>query len=128
MTNAQKKKISRAVKAELQNMLAGVDGDKAVQGSLLADNIAFMAGELAALREDIAEKGSVMMVTNGNNITSLNTNPALKAYNAIMKTFLLAITQMQRVMPEQTANLRKLIDFINDGKPSDPGEQESIEE
>ena len=103
-------------------------GEKAVRGKLLVDDVAFMASELAALREDIADNGSVMMIKNGNNITSLGTNPALKAYNSTMKTFLLATDKLQSIIPEKELAGMRLLQFLADIDEQTPEEKAAKEE
>ena len=117
MTNERKKKLAE----ELQDQLDGIasyakPGDE-TQVALLVDNIAFMGAELTALREDIAEKGAVMMVTNGNNITTMGANPSVKVYNTMMKTLINSLDQLKRFVPEAVSAGNALIEFIRAGKP-----------
>lgn len=119
MTKTRKKKLSEDVRSRLEAIITGCSEDKRLQAELLIENIAFQAAELADLRENISENGAITMVRNGNNITTLNANPAVRTYNTLMKTFNNTLAQLRTVLPETAVAGSALMDFIRGGKPDE---------
>ncbi len=115
MTKTQKNKFEKRIKNDLIALIDGcglMDQEKIVKAQILIDNIAFMAAELAMLREDIAKNGSVKLVANGNNPTSQNVNPSLRAYNTTMKTLCNAFASFNGLIPKEAAAGSALRKFL----------------
>ena len=128
MTKEQKTKLAEQLEDQLNAFTDRLDDVSRTQAALLIENVAFMAAELTDLRADIAEKGSVCMVTNGNGITSLTANPSVKVYNSMMKIFGQTVAQLKGVLPKEVAVGNKLLQFILAGKSDLSAEEKSAKD
>lgn len=115
MTKEQKKELAEQLQDQLVACTDSLDEVSRTQAALLIENVAFMAAELTDLREDIAEKGSVCMVTNGNNVTSLSANPSVRVYNSMMKIFGQTVAQLKGVLPKDVFT-GKVLQFLMGSK------------
>lgn len=117
MTKTKKAKLVQQITEELTALVEEMDEGNKATALMLVDNIAFMAAELTALREDITEKGSVMMIENGNRVTSLNANPSVKVYNSMMKIFGQTVSQFKTIVPKDLAAKNRFLEFMKASRP-----------
>lgn len=68
-------------------MLEQLPEDKRSVAESLINNLIFMQETLSELQKTVKADGAIVELTGGNGFTTRQEHPALKSYNATMKTF-----------------------------------------
>lgn len=76
-------------------MLAGVPEQFRADAAELARNILFMRGKLAETRRELVDEQVTIPYDNGGGQTGVRQNPAFVAYEALLKSYELAIRELR---------------------------------
>lgn len=113
-TETTAQKASRTELTRLRRLVRLVPDNKKDVAKSLAKEIAFMAGTLEELRENIQEHGAVDYFKNGKQ-EMWRESPALKSYNTTIQRYSLLNKQILDLLPKEEAAKAEdsgLLDFL----------------
>ena len=107
-----KDKIIRAEIRKLNKLAKEVAPDKEPVAKNLVQELAFMAGTLAELREHINTKGAIEWFKNGSH-EMWRESPALKSYTTLVQRYSLLYRQLVDLLPKDNKpDESELLDFL----------------
>lgn len=107
-----KDKIIRAEIRKLNKLAKEVAPDKEPVAKNLVQELAFMAGTLAELREHINTKGAIEWFKNGSQ-EMWRESPALKSYTTLVQRYSLLYRQLVDLLPKDNKpDESELLDFL----------------
>lgn len=107
-----KDKIIRAEIRKLNKLAKEVAPDKEPVAKNLVQELAFMAGTLAELREHINTKGAIEWFKNGSQ-EMWRESPALKSYSTLVQRYSLLYRQLVDLLPKDNKpDESELLDFL----------------
>jgi hypothetical protein len=105
------------VKASFMYLFSTLEIEERLAAEKLYDDFVFMGDVLDELKKDINEKGVIITTTNGNGFSTTKENPAIKQYNASMRSYLNIIKSLLLIMEKHRSrhegeNSNELMDYI----------------
>lgn len=85
----------------MKHLMRNIPKDKTIQAAKLAEELIFMEDKLENARQLIGNTGVAISYNNGGGQTGIRENPALIAYQKLMKTYLSTMRELDAMREEQ---------------------------
>ena len=107
-------KAAKLTRERLAPIVEGVPEDERGAAEALSDELVFMAGTMATLKQFVADHGVVAV---DDRTGAVKESPAVRSYNAMVPRYASICKQLCKMSNEQPA-VDPLLEFIN-GEPDD---------